>query len=279
MPELPEVEAARRLVDRTGRGRRIVDVWCADDPIVLEGTTPAALRKVLLGRTMRRAGRHGKHLWIELDGRPWPVFHFGMSGGFHSTSERGVRLVSSRWDASETAWPPRFTKLRMRLDDGTEIAFADARRLGRIRLRHDPRAEPPVSALGFDALRELPPARRLRDLLDGRTAPVKAVLLDQSFAAGVGNWIADEVLYQAAIDPRRRVHTLTSRDLTRMRAALRTVVTTAVRLQADSDRFPRAWLFHYRWGRNADAVTPRGDRIRHITVGGRTTAWVPAVQH
>ena len=156
MPELPEVEAARRLVDQAAAGRRIVDVWCAADRIVLDNVTPVALRAALTGRTVRQGHRHGKHFWIELDRRPWPVFHFGMSGGFHSTSRRGVRLVSSRWDADETVWPPRFTKLRLRLADGTELAFADARRLGRIRLRHDPGTEPPVSALGFDALRELP---------------------------------------------------------------------------------------------------------------------------
>ena len=46
----------------------------------------------------------------------------------------------------------------------------------------------------------------------------------------------------------------------------------------DSDRYPRGWLFHHRWGKNADARTARGERIRHITVGGRTTAWVPGVQ-
>jgi formamidopyrimidine-DNA glycosylase len=278
MPELPEVEAARRLVNQVAAGGRIVDVWCADDRIMLDGVTPAALRAALTGRTLRQAHRHGKHLWLELDRRPWPVFHFGMSGGFYSTSRSSVRLVSSRSAADETIWPPRFTKLRLALASGSELAFADGRRLGRIRLRQDPRTEPPVSALGFDALRELPSARRLRVLIEGRTAPMKAVLLDQSFAAGVGNWIADEVLYQAAIDPRRRAHTLTGSEIQRLRGALRRVLTTAVRLGSDSDRYPRSWLFHRRWGKNADAVTARGERIRHITVGGRTTAWVPAVQ-
>jgi formamidopyrimidine-DNA glycosylase len=278
MPELPEVEAARQLVDVTAAGRQIVGVWAAPDRLVLDGVTPGTLRAVLTGRIVRRAHRHGKHLWIELDRRPWPVFHFGMSGGFHSSTRRGVRLVSSRWDADETAWPPRFTKLHLQLAGGAELAFADARRLGRIRLRRDPRAEPPVSALGFDALRELPSTRRLRELLAGRSAPMKAVLLDQSFAAGVGNWIADEVLFQAAIDPRRRANTLTAGEVERLRRALHRVVTTAVRLESDSDRYPRRWLFHYRWGRQADAVTARGDRIRHITVAGRTTAWVPTVQ-
>jgi formamidopyrimidine-DNA glycosylase len=56
------------------------------------------------------------------------------------------------------------------------------------------------------------------------------------------------------------------------------VMQTAVGARSDSDRYPRGWLFHHRWGRNAEARTARGERIRHITVGGRTTAWVPAVQ-
>jgi formamidopyrimidine-DNA glycosylase len=148
-----------------------------------------------------------------------------------------------------------------------------------VRLRHDPRAEPPISLLGFDALHELPSVRRLVALFGERAAPVKALLLDQSFSAGVGNWIADEVLYQARIDPRRRAHTLTPAEVGRLGARLRSVVTTAVRVGADSDRFPPKWLFHTRWSKRLRRpVTMRGERIRYLTVGGRTTAWVAEVQ-
>jgi formamidopyrimidine-DNA glycosylase len=156
--------------------------------------------------------------------------------------------------------------------------MTDGRRLGRIRLRRDPTTEPPISLLGWDALHELPPPARFRAMLRERKAPIKAVLLDQSFSAGVGNWIADEVLYQAKIAPRRRADTLTSQEAGRLRTKIRSVMKTAVGARSDSDRYPRGWLFHHRWGRNAEARTARGERIRHITVGGRTTAWVPAVQ-
>jgi len=111
-----------------------------------------------------------------------------------------------------------------------------------------------------------------------RGAPIKALLLDQGFAAGVGNWIADEVLYQARLDPRRRASSLTDSEIARVRGALKKVIDTSVRLSNDSDRYPRGWLFHRRWGRNPRAITMTGERIRHITVGGRTTAWVPARQ-
>jgi formamidopyrimidine-DNA glycosylase len=277
MPELPEVEAARHLVRRVAVGRRIVAVRCADDSIVYEGVTPARFRRTLLGRHVLAAHRWGKHLWLELDRPPWPCFHFGMTGGFHAPHRPGVRLHAYGRRHPGEVWPPRFTRLVLAFDDGGALAFADARRLGRIRLRHDPRGEPPVSLLGFDALRALPSPGRFAALLRERTAPIKAVLLDQSFAAGVGNWIADEVLYQAGIAPHRRAHTLSDDEVRRLRARLRAVVGASVRALNDSARYPRRWLFHVRWD-GAGARTARGETIRYATIGGRTTAWVPAVQ-
>lgn len=278
MPELPEAEAARRLAERAAVGRRITAVWCAADPIVFEGVTAARFRNALVGRHVQAAHRHGKHTWLALDARPWPCFHFGMSGGLHAPEAPGVKLVSHGRRGPGRDWPPRFTKLRITFDDGGELAIADARRLGRIRLRHDPANEPPISLLGFDALLAVPSSRRVAELLADRSAPIKAVLLDQSFAAGVGNWIADEVLYQARIAPRRPARSLSEAEVRRLRAAIRHVVSTAVRLGSNSDRYPRSWLFHYRWGKNASATTPRGHTIRHDTIAGRTAAWVPAVQ-
>jgi len=278
MPELPEVEAARVLARRVALGRKIVRVWCAGDPIVFEARSPRTFAKALLGRRVRGVGRHGKHLWLELDRRPWPCFHFGMTGEFHAPSARAVRLVSSGSKDRAIVWPPRFAKLQLFFDDGGELVMTDPRRLGRIRLRQHPASESPISALGFDALLGLPRSAEFAGLLEDRSAPIKALLLDQSFAAGVGNWIADEVLYQARIAPRRPARSLSRDEARRLRSALRSVVATAVGARADSDRYPKSWLFHHRWGRNAAAVTARGEKIRHDTVGGRTTAWVPTIQ-
>src|SRR5207249_4072008 len=82
-------------------------------------------------------------------------------------------------------------------------------------------------------------------------------------------WIADEVLYQARIDPRRRTDTLTRAEIVRIRSRLSSVVATAVRVGADSDRFPPKWLFHTRWSKRLQSpVTVRGEKIRYLTVGG-----------
>lgn len=294
MPELPEVEAARRATQKVAKGRRIVEAHVADDPIVFEGVAPARIRRALVGRRVKAVRRHGKHLWLELDRRPWPCLHFGMTGGIHVPrppvggaarraalpAGRIVRLVSDG-QVDRPDWPPRFTKLHLRFAGGGELALADGRRLGRIRLRRDPATEPPISTLGFDALHALPTPARFHALLRERRSPIKAVLLDQSFAAGIGNWIADEVLYQAGIAPKRKAATLSAAEARRLRAKIRSVIGLALRSGSDSDRYPRWWLFHRRWGHRRGgppATTVRGEHIRHETVGGRTTAWVPAVQ-
>jgi formamidopyrimidine-DNA glycosylase len=260
VPELPEVETVRRLAERTLRGRRIAAVAVAEDRLVYDRVAPRAVAAALRGATVTGARRKGKHFWLELDRRPWPLFHLGMSGWLHAYRD-GER--------------PRFWKIVVETEDGRRLAMSDPRRLGRIRLRKEPLAEPPLDGLGLDALDELPSARELVRMLGRRATPVKAALLDQSLLAGVGNWIADEVLYQAAVDPRRAASTLSPAEVARLRRALARVVRRAVGVGADDGRFPRTWLFHHRWGRKKDARTARGERIVHLTVGGRTTAFVP----
>jgi len=264
VPELPEVEAARAMLERALRGRRIAAVATVDDPIVYAGVAPRRLAAALRGRRVERAGRKGKHLWLELDRRPWPVFHFGMTGRF--------RLYAHERDR------PRFWKLELAVSGGKRVAFADARRFGRIRLQSDPEAEAPISALGYDVLAGLPPAAELARTLARRKAPIKAVLLDQAVFAGVGNWVADEVLFQARISPHRPAASLRPAEVRALRARLVAIVARAVAVGAESDRFPRGWLFHRRWGRDAEARTSRAERIRHETIGGRTAAWVPSRQ-
>ncbi|HRB11528.1 MAG TPA: DNA-formamidopyrimidine glycosylase family protein [Vicinamibacteria bacterium] len=264
MPELPEVEAARKAALRHLRGRRIVEARCSPDAIVLSGVSPRRIENALRGASIEDAGRFGKHLWLELDRTPWPVFHFGMTGGFH--------FLPAAADS------PRFLKLELTLDDHRRFAFTDARRFGRLRLAHDPRNEPPLSELGHDPFFGLPEVGDLVLQIGRRQAPIKAVLLDQATFAGVGNWIADEVLYQAGIRPQRPASDLSKAEISRLRGTLLRVIRRAVAVNADSDRFPAGWLFHRRWGRVKNSKMPDGAAIVHDTVGGRTTAWVPSRQ-
>jgi formamidopyrimidine-DNA glycosylase len=277
VPELPEVEFGRRVAESVAADRRIERVRCDADDLVFDGVRPATVSRRLRGRTVKAVRRRGKHIWFELDTGPHPLFHFGMTGAFRVPGSRPLPLESGPRAESDT-WPPRFWKIRMWFDDGGELAMTNARRLGRIRLRDDPAREAPIGALGFDPLVDLPSPIDFCALLERRRTVMKGLLLDQGFAAGVGNWIADEVLYQARIDPRRRADTLTRAEGRRVRAALRRIVERAVAVDAVKKRYPRTWLFHRRWGRQDGARTARGEAIEHITIAGRTTAWVPTVQ-
>lgn len=278
MPELPEVERARRLVERVAVGRRIVRVRCADDRIVFAGVAPRTVARALTGRTVVASRRRGKQMWWELDERPWPLFHFGMTGQFLTPVADPLRLRAHGKRALDRSWPPRFWKIIVELDDGTALAMTNARRLGRIRLQHDPEHELPIAALGFDPLYELPTPEAFAAQLRRRKGVLKAVLLDQGFAAGIGNWMADEILYQARIDPHRRGTDLSLAEAKRIHRALDEIVRIACAVDAEKELLPPSWLFHHRWGKDANARTAKGERIVHVELGGRTTAWVPSVQ-
>jgi formamidopyrimidine-DNA glycosylase len=263
VPELPEVETVRRRLEKALRGQRLKRVTVVRDPVVYEGVAPGSFVEALTGRKVEHARRKGKYLWLELDRRPWPIFHFGMTGWIHVDRGGDER---------------RFTRMVLETANGVRVVFTDPRRFGRIRLQQDPATAAPIAALGFDPLEGAPVAAELKTLLARRQAPIKAVLLDQSVFAGVGNWVADEVLFQAGLRPQRAAASLSLAELRTLRNVLLRVIQRAVAVGADDARFPPSWLFHHRWGKNAEARTSRGDAIVHETIGGRTTAWVPARQ-
>lgn len=279
MPELPEVERSRRLLERHGVGHTITDIHCTRDSIVFaDGASASKVSRALRGRLIRHAHRRGKHLILEFDRPPFLLIHLGMTGGVWAQGEKPLKLRSSSSVESIDHWPPRFLKMHLTLDTGIELAVTNKRRLGRIRLRNDPWNTEPISALGFDPLIDLPTVRQLGARLSKRSGPIKAVLIDQSFAAGVGNWIADEVLYQAKISPKRRASALDADETRRLRTKLRYVCRTAVDRNAEVDEYPRTWLFHCRWDQGDTTTSPKGEHVRRETIGGRTTAWVPSVQ-
>ena len=103
-----------------------------------------------------------------------------------------------------------------------------------------------------------------------------------SLSLGIGNWVADEVLYQARLHPEQYSNTFTSEQVQRLHDSIMSICTTACETLADSAQFPETWLMKYRWDKGkkgADAnVLPNGEKIVHLKVGGRTSAIVPSVQ-
>ncbi len=263
MPELAEVETWRRLAHHTAVGHTIEKAKCWDDRIIFDQNAPVSVSKALNGAKVTGTERRGKHFWLTFD-RPGHLYiHFGMSG--------------SLWRLQGDEEPPSHRKLELTLDTGERLVYRNMRRIGRIRWLPDATVVPPVSKLGPDPLEPEFTVSFLKEALLRRKSPIKAVLLNQEIFAGVGNWIADEVLYQTQISPHRQCSELREADIQKLHQVLLRILRKAVGVQADASRFPKSWLFHHRWGKKAER-TARGELLQFDTVGGRTTAWVPDVQ-
>jgi formamidopyrimidine-DNA glycosylase len=257
VPELPDVEGFRRVLSDHAVGRRIryVDVL---DAGVLRGVTAAELRRALVGHQFRSPWRHGKHLVVPLTPDGYLLLHFGMTGALH-------------WVTS--AERHRFDRVVFAFAHG-ELRFRDMRKLHGLRYAPDRAAVDRVlGGLGPDAA-DLS-ADELGDRLGARRGQVKPALMDQAMVAGLGNLLADEILWRARIDPHRACTQLDAGDIRRLHARMRTVLRQAV----PTGRVPPrpTWLT----GRRDDpsGSCPRcGTTLSHGRVGGRGTAWCRVCQ-
>lgn len=221
---------------------------------------------------------------------PHPLFHFGMTGWWKI---RNVETYYKPTKPSEPVWPPKYWKLLLGTDpscsdpsDATH-AFVDARRFGRIRLVGCPAQEmrnvSPLKENGPDPVvdKDVLTEEWLVRKLQSKHVPVKALLLDQANISGIGNWVGDELLYDAKVHPEQYSNTLTPAQMTQLHKSIHYVCSTAVELRAESDKYPEHWLFKWRWGKGKKDdpnMLPNGERIKFLTVGGRTSAVVPSVQ-
>jgi formamidopyrimidine-DNA glycosylase len=258
VPELPDVEAYRRFFDRHATGRTVSRV--ESDPTVVRNTTPAALHRALAGRTFAEPGRHGKWLIAWTDG-PALLLHFGMTG----------ELI---WSGDEPE-RHRHDRLTLVFAGGDELRYRNMRKLGGIWLAHDgAEVEAILGPLGPDALGL--GKRAFLERLAGRRGQVKAALMDQTFVAGIGNLLADEILWQARIHPKRRIESLTDHERTALQKAAASVVRESVE-HFDYVPNKRGWLNHVR-GRPG-AVCPRcRTPLARTVAAGRTTWFCPNCQ-
>ncbi len=247
MPELPEAERARQQIERV-LGREIVAVDDRDT-YVCRPHAPGEIAAALVGRRLACAHRRGKFLWAETeDAGPILGLHLGMSG---------------RLEVDEPPAPRRWDRFALEFAGGGRLALHDRRRLGRAVL------EPDHSHIGPDAEHVSRAAFRAR--IGAGTAPVKARLLDQGAIAGVGNLLADEVLWQARLSPRRPCDDLTTAELDRLRRELRKAIRLAHR---HGGVHTGEFVAERRSGR-----CPRcGTLLEQAKVGGRTTYWCPLEQ-
>ncbi len=264
MPELPEVETIRRQLAPELEGRTIVDAEILDHRWT-RPDLPGAAEEELRGAAVVSVGRAGKYLVWELTGDRHLLMHLRMTG---------TLLFDPRAE-------PVHTRVRFELDSGHRLVYVDPRRFGTGHLVHGTPARDAYLAarLGVEPLTPEFTPQYLRRAAHGRTAPVKAFLLDQRRIAGVGNIYADEALFRAGIHPLRPAGRLTAVQVARLRDAVEEALQAGIdakgasiddfrHLDGARGSFQDKFLVHLRAG---EPCPNCGSTLRKIVVGGRGT--------
>ncbi|MFL5797425.1 MAG: Fpg/Nei family DNA glycosylase [Actinomycetota bacterium] len=261
MPELPDVEGYRRFWVEHAVGRTVRRA-VTTDPAIVRNASPRALDRALRGRTFADPVRHGKWLLCWTTDGPCLLIHFGMTGWF-------------LWaDSAEERH--RHDRVIVELEGGGEVRYRNMRKLGGVWLAHDDAEAAAITGkLGPDALGV--DRRRFRELLAHRRGGAKAVLMDQMFVAGIGNLLADEILWHARIHPKRRIEDLSIEQREGLFEAVRKVVRESVAAHTDYIPKKRNWLLSVRG--EPGAVCPRcGTPLARTVAAGRTTWFCPQCQ-
>ena len=269
MPELPEVETTVRGLTPVLAGQRLVTVEPrrAD----LRKAIPVDLRQRMQGATVTALGRRGKYGLVDTDRGDTMVFHLGMSG---------------RWRVDPSA-PLAHDHLLIETGAGRSVVLNDPRRFGFLDLwRTDALdAYPPFAAMGPEPLGPDFSARYLDAEFAGRTAPVKALLLDQRVVAGLGNIYVCEALHLARIAPGRPAGQIGKARLTRLVESVRSVLLAAIEAGGSTLRdyarpdgelgyFSKQWRAYGREGEPCAC----GGTVKRRVDSGRSTFWCPACQ-
>ncbi len=211
MPELPEVETIKTELAPHVIGRSIKGVTLLWEGIVRQPSVEE-FRSRITGQKIAGLARRGKYLLVSLSQGDLLIIHLKMSGS----------LLVGR-DSQE---PPRFTRAIIHLDGGTSIFFRDPRKFGLMRLVKDKASV--VGKLGPEPLEPEFTPGLLQKLLAKRQAPIKALLCDQNFIAGIGNMYADEALFAAKIHPLRTGASLSREETKRLHRAIRQVLRAGI---------------------------------------------------
>lgn len=272
MPELAEAEFFRKRWHLAARGAKIARVLTHDRAKIFRGTRVAALRRALAGAKLLDSEARAKQMLFRFSDGAWVGVHLGMSGELR-VEPAGYAPQKHDHFVLETA---KHT-----------LVFTDPRMFGRVRFHRG--ATPPAwwTRIAPAILTDDFTAEAVANFLHRRVrAPIKAVLLMQERFPGIGNWMADEILWRAAIHPQRRAGSLTPAETKKLwrecrkvcRLALDTIAGKGNDLPPNLNvRIPRSWLFWHRWEDGGRCPKTRQPLLR-AEIGGRTTCWSPARQ-
>ncbi|KAI9825581.1 MAG: hypothetical protein M1826_006971 [Phylliscum demangeonii] len=287
MPEIGEIARLVHYLKKNLVGKTLSSVQVQEDTIVYGkcGITAAQFQAAMTGKKVVGAGQQGKYFWLTMSTPPHALLHCSMTGWIKYSHDDASFYKPQKKE--DEGWPPKYWKFILETDEkpARQAAFVDPRRLGRIRLidcaadviRHTPPLDQngPDPVLDKDILTNAWFAEKARS----KRVPVKAFLLDQAIISGVGNWVGDEILFHAKIHPEQYTSTLNEAQLDQLHESLLHICDVAVETLADQEQFPENWLMKHRWGKGKkEKKLPTGETVKFVTVGGRTSAFVPSVQ-
>ena len=274
MPELPEVETTRLGLEPHLAGKRILDAEARRARMLRRQPRERDFADRLRGRTVRRLGRRGKFIFIDMAGDLTWVIHLGMSGRMQ-IKEPGEPEAPHTNVVVKTA--------------AKEVRFVDPRTFGFMAvLTPEEFDDSPLARLGPDALTDLPRSRALGRALEDRKPAIKTLLLDQRLLAGLGNIYADEVLHRARVAPERPGGSLGSEEISAIRAAVRPVLQAGLKHGGTSlddlayllpDGRAGEYVHRLRvYGREGLPCRRCGSEIRRSVINQRSSFWCPTCQ-
>ena len=263
MPELAEVHYFAKQW-KVGLGKKVARVHLHPGKRIFRGMRPTDLPKLLPRQKLSFIQTHGKQMLFRFGSDRWLGVHLGMTG----------KLSAEPPDHLPGKHDHLILYTRNRA-----LVFQDPRLFGRIRF--DCSRQPPGwwASLPTPVLSRDFSIPKLSEILKkrGRT-PLKPLLLLQDFFPGIGNWMADEILWQARLHPRTRAGTLDQPAIAGLHAKIQKISKEAIRMIGrDWSDPPRSWLFLHRWADGGKCPRCRNPLTRR-PVGGRTTCWCPGCQ-
>jgi formamidopyrimidine-DNA glycosylase len=278
MPELPEVETVRRGLEPCLAGVRLTRVEARRPD--LRFPLPRDFAARLTGARVERLERRGKYLLAPLSTDETLIMHLGMTGRF-SVENGEVRQRPGAF-ALAAAADPRHAHLVFETEGGAVVTYFDPRRFGFMDLAPgDGHVYPALAAMGPEPLGNQFHGQHLAEAFSGRRQAVKALLLDQTIVAGLGNIYVCEALHRARISPFAPAGGIAAARLEQLVAAVREILQEAIAAGGSSlrDYADAAGAMGYfqhdfrAYGREGEpCLTPRcRGRVRREVQGGRST--------
>lgn len=283
MPELPEVETARRIVERELSGRAVTAADLRLPKLFRDSEIPDPA--VMVGHTVLGARRRAKVLTIDFNGGLSLMIHFKLAGQLAVIRPSGARSIAGHpVPKLDGDYPHKATHLDLHFDDGTIAYFSDVRQFGWYRLMPTEHVAAAIAAFGFGP--EGTGANAITDsqlfaALQRRSIPIKQAILDQSVVAGVGNIYADEALFRARIHPLQPANSLSKQTVARLRDAISRALDRGIEQGGAKIIHQRAYPvdeFPAVHGREGEPCVVCGGAVKKITVATRGTYYCPACQ-